>query len=448
MNSRIFGVVAALGLLGACGQRELPLEGERLAIRDLALAAAVDDDTGEGAEAVVDELADIARAIDLPAETANTNWTQKGGNAQHYIANPALGRTLTPLWSANIGSGDSRKYRLTADPVIADGRVYTLDARSQVMAHSTAGAALWRASVTPPSERNQDASGGGLAYGDGRLYVTTGFGALVALDAATGAELWVQDTDAAVAGAPAFANGLVYLVSRDNRAWAVDAETGRIRWQLPGTPSPSGLIGGAAPAITDRVAVFPLSSSELVAALQKSGVRVWASPISGQRRGRVYATVTDISGDPVVADDRIYVGTQSGRTVAVTASGGQRLWTAEEGAYSPVMPAGDSVFLVTDQAELVRLDAETGTRIWGVELPYFTKSKPKRYKSVFAHYGPILAGGRLIVASDDGLVREFDPVDGSEIGSFALRGGAASDPVVAGGTLYLISANGQLHAFR
>ena len=401
----------------------------------------------EGARAT-DEPANQARDINLPAATANADWTQKGGNAAHYIANPALGPALAPFWSASIGSGDSRKFRLTADPVVADGRVFTLDARSTVMAHSTAGASLWRRDLTPTSERNGDASGGGLAFGDGRVFATTGFGALVALDAETGAELWVQDTDAAVAGAPAFANGLVYIVSRDNRAWAVDAETGRIRWQLPGTPSPSGLIGGAAPLVTDRVAVFPLSSSELVAALKKSGVRVWASPVSGQRRGRAYASVTDVSGDPVLDGDRIYVGTQSGRTVALTATGGQRLWTAEEGAYSPVAPVGGSVFLISDQAELVRLDAETGERIWGVELPYFTKDKPRRFKSVFAHYGPVLAGGRLIVASDDGQVREFNPVDGTQIGSFALRGGAASDPVVAGGTLYLVSKNGQLHAFR
>ncbi|KAJ55647.1 quinoprotein [Actibacterium mucosum KCTC 23349] len=423
------------------------MEGERLEVRAFASVGELAEGD-EPLDATVEEAAAEIPEFEIPTETANADWTQKGGNSAHFVLNPALGGNLTQLWSANIGSGDSRKHRLSADPVVADGRVFTLDSRSQVKAHSTAGAALWSADLTPGSERNADASGGGLAFGDGRVYATTGFGSLVALDAATGAELWVQDTDSAVAGPPTFADGLVYTVSRDNRAWALDAETGRIRWQLPGTPSPSGLIGGAAPVVTDRVAVFPLSSSELVAALKKSGVRVWASPISGQRRGTAYTSVSDLSGDPVFTGDRVYAGTQSGRTVAVTASGGQRLWTAEEGAYSPVVPAGNSVFLVTDQAELVRLDAETGERVWGFELPYFVKERPRRLKSVFAHYGPILAGGRLIVVSDDGQLREFDPQDGTLLKSTKLRSGAASNPVVAGGTLYLVTTNGQLHAFR
>jgi len=52
------------------------------------------------------------------------------------------------------------------------------------------------------------------------------------------------------------------------------------------------------------------------------------------------------------------------------------------------------------------------------------------------------------VASSDGLIRQFDPASGALIGTIALPGGAASAPVVAGQTLYVISKTGQLHAFR
>jgi outer membrane protein assembly factor BamB len=114
----------------------------------------------------------------------------------------------------------------------------------------------------------------------------------------------------------------------------------------------------------------------------------------------------------------------------------------------PVWVSGGSVFLISDQNELVRLDGATGERIWGAELPLFVKERERRRKSIFAHYGPILAGGRLIVASDDGQLRSFNPTDGSALGSVDLPGGAASDAVVAGQTLYVVSGNGQLHAFR
>ena len=52
-------------------------------------------------------------------------------------------------------------------------------------------------------------------------------------------------------------------------------------------------------------------------------------------------------------------------------------------------------------------------RVWGVKLPFFTKERPKRQATVFAHYGPVLAGGRLYVASNDGLIRAFDPTNGA-----------------------------------
>ena len=54
----------------------------------------------------------------------------------------------------------------------------------------------------------------------------------------------------------------------------------------------------------------------------------------------------------------------------------------------------------------------------------------------------------MIVASNDGMLRSFDPVNGALAGSVEIPGGATTAPVVAGGTLYLVSRKGQLHAFR
>ena len=83
-----------------------------------------------------------------------------------------------------------------------------------------------------------------------------------------------------------------------------------------------------------------------------------------------------------------------------------------------------------------------------MELPLFTENKPKKQGALYSHYGPILAGGRLIVASSDGLLRSFDPVDGKLIYSVEVPDGASSNPVVANGTLYVLGGKGELHAFR
>jgi outer membrane protein assembly factor BamB len=59
-----------------------------------------------------------------------------------------------------------------------------------------------------------------------------------------------------------------------------------------------------------------------------------------------------------------------------------------------------------------------------------------------------LAGGRLILASSDRILREFDPADGTLISSSRLSYGAASSPVVVKETLYLLNTDGALLAFR
>ena len=428
--------VAALALLAACTEPQLILTGERLDLR-------ADTDT-----AAQDDATSVSRAIDLPGQTANAAWTHKAGSATHSLTHPALGTGLTRVWSASIGQGNDRRHRISADPVIADGRIFTVDSRASVSAHSTSGALLWTADLTPAGESPDAASGAGLAIAGNRLFVSTGFGDLIALDAATGNRIWVQELNASAAGAPTVVGDLVYLVTRDALAWAVNVDDGRVAWTLPGTPSSSGVVGGAAPVVNDRLAIFPFANGELVAALREGGTRIWSSHVAGQRRGRVYARISDISGDPVIHGDRIYAGSPAGRTVAIDLSSGDTIWNAREGAMSPVVVAGGSVFTVSDQAELVRLDAETGSRIWGTELSFFVNETAKKRKAVYSNFGPLLAGGQLFVASSDGSLRAFDPESGVQSGTAPLPGGAASNPVVAGRTLYVVSGDGQLHAFR
>jgi outer membrane protein assembly factor BamB len=240
----------------------------------------------------------------------------------------------------------------------------------------------------------------------------------------------------------------VFVSGRDGVGWAVDAATGRILWSIRSTPDRLGVMGGAAPAVSGETVVFPFISGELVAAETQTGTVRWTSYVLGERPGASYARVTDITGDPVIVGDRVYVGNHSGETAAIDLGTGQTVWTAPKGALGPVTVAGGSVFLISDQNNLTRLDASGGEVIWSIPLPFFVNPRPARREAIFAHFGPLLAGGRLVVASSDGLVRLFNPADGALIGSASLPSGAAAGPLVAGGTLYVLARNGTLNAFR
>jgi outer membrane protein assembly factor BamB len=155
-----------------------------------------------------------------------------------------------------------------------------------------------------------------------------------------------------------------------------------------------------------------------------------------------------VTGDPVVQGGTIFAGNAAGRVYAVRASNGETIWSAPEASLGAVIVAGGSVFTISDENRLVRLDAATGARIWSVEMPFFTANKPRKHLGVVAHYGPVMAGGRIVVASGDGLLRLFDPASGAMVASAEIPGGAASAPALAGGMLYVVGGDGQLHAFR
>lgn len=430
--TRCLGLVSGLAALSACTDPEVILPGEREEIREEISTLAP--------ESVVASFA-------APAVTRNAEWTQGHGSPKYRTDHPALGNALTHLWSAKIGQGDKKRARISADPVVAEGRVFTLDSAGQLAATSTGGETLWTRSMRPERDDRNEISGGGLAFGGGRLYVTTGYGNAHAIDPATGEELWVQKLGATGTAAPSYDNELVYLVAGDDVAWAIEADSGRVRWQLDALDDVNNVFGGPAPAITDQFVIFGYGNGDLQAAFKNGGLRLWSANVAGVRGGYAINRIGDITGDPIVYGDRVFAANNSGRLIAVSLGSGQRLWTARHGAAQPVWAAGNALFAVTDLNEIMRLDIETGATVWSQELPKFVKTRPGRRETIFTHNGPILAGGQLIVASADGVMRVYNPDTGDLIRTVDIPGGATTNPVVANGVLYVVSGKGDLHAF-
>ena len=437
------GAVIASLLLSACAEPEVILPGLRQDVRSV-----LQNDDSLLAPADIAIPANTTRAIALPKAVNNASWSQSAGTPSTRVANAALRSAPQLAWSSNIGQGDSRKQRITAAPVVSGARVFTIDSSALVTATSTSGAVLWTRDLTPASDGGGDATGGGLAVDGDTLYVSLGFGIVSALDVATGGTRWSQDIEGTGSGAPTVYGDLVYFTSGDDLGWALNKSNGRVQWQTGASTSISNVLGAPAPAISPDIAVMAFGSGEVQGLFRQGGLDRWNTSVVGKRPGRALSNISDVTSGPVISGDTVYVGNQSGRLAALSLAGGERRWVARDGAIGPVWPAGDSVFAISDLNELVRLDANTGQRIWGVPLPNFVKDKPKRQSEVFAHYGPIIAGGRVIIASNDGKLRSFDPTNGALVGSVEIPGGATTAPVVAGGTLYVVSSKGQLHAFR
>ena len=257
-----------------------------------------------------------------------------------------------------------------------------------------------------------------------------------------------QDVEAAATGAPTVVGGTVFAIGRDGIAWAIDAASGRVQWTARALVDGAGILGGASPAVAGDFVYLPFRTGQISAARIETGQGVWQARLAGSRIGFPTSTISDLQGDPVIVGGTIFAGSHSGRSAAIDAATGQILWTADEGAMSAPVVTPNSVFQVTERNALVRLDAATGETVWLAELPLYEQTRVRRRKDFFAHFGPVLAGGRLWVASNDNLLRAFDPSSGALAGTVSLPGGAASNPIVAGSTLYIVTGNGQIHAFR
>ena len=425
----------ALAGCGIFGDDEELLSGERIPVR------LTSDDVRTSPES-------RAQLEPLSPVFSNNAWTQTNGSALHALGNLAGPSNLSVAWRSSFGDGGGGRGLLTSPPIVAGGTVFMLDAAANVSAFdASTGARRWRTDLSPEGEDGTDGFGGGLAFENGVVHATTGFGEALALDATTGEIKWRLRLTAPSRAAPAVSNGLMVAIARDNTAFGISADDGGLVWRVAGASSEAGVLGGASPAISDGgVAVLPFGSGELVAASASNGRRVWSDILSGGRRGLARSSISDISSDPVLMGVAVIAGNQSGRLAAFDGRSGRRGWTREFGASSPVWGDGQTIFVVTDDAQLMRLSAQDGSTLWSTPLRAFRDEEDR--EDPIGYGGPVLAGGHLIITSALGQVLTFDPISGEPVQNLSLSGAAPLGPVVANGTVYVVTNGGSLVALR
>ena len=125
---------------------------------------------------------------------------------------------------------------------------------------------------------------------------------------------------------------------------------------------------------------------------------------------------------------------------------GQRLWEINVGGISTPWVAGEWVFVVTDDARLLCIARGSGKVRGATQLPRYRKEKKKANPINWT--GPILAGDRLVVTSSQGQMVNVSPADGTIQSTVKAGGPVLLSPIVAGGTLYILTNDGRLTAWR
>ncbi len=442
MDDRLFPSLLLAGslLVGGCsvpdflkGEPEEILEGERVSVLELTQELSPDPDVA-------------SRTIVLPAVEDEQDWPQLGGNARHLPGHRALGSSLNRAWTSSIGAGSNRNRRLVNPPVIADGRVMAMDATGIVAAHDAeTGNQLWRVRAADPEEDSVPL-GGGVAYAEGVVFVSTGFGEIVALDADNGGLVWRAEANGPLRAPPTLAGGRLFVTTVDNQLEARDAANGELQWTHTGIVEPAGLLGGSNPAVDDNTVIVAYSSGELFALRLQNGRPLWSDSLAAIRRVGALTNLADIRGAPLLEDGRVVAISQSGRMVALDLRTGERIWEQAVGGTQTPVSIGDFIYVLTNTNQLVALAADNGLIAWVTALPSWANPAKRRGPIVYA--GPVLAGERLSIVSSQGEVIQFDAVTGEEAARLPLPSGSTIPPVVAGRTLYVLSDNATLTAFR
>lgn len=394
----------------------------------------------------VDETT-AALPITLPEAVANSEWAQSGGNATKSVGHVALGTALGLAWQVSIGEGNGKAGRLLSGPVVGGGRVYTVDTRGVVRAFDERnGGQVWQASFGTTGKDSDVLYGGGVAYADGRVYATNGLGSVAALDAATGSAVWTVKPAGPLRGAPTIADGTVYVMTQDNQIFSLKAADGATNWSSAAALEIAGVFGSASPAVARGTVVAGFSSGELNAYRYENGRVVWQDALSRTSISTSVSSLSDIDADPVIDGNQVFAVGKGGRMVALDLISGQRQWEVNVAGISTPWVAGDWVFVVTDEAKVVALSRANGKVRWVNELPRWRNVKDK--KGPLFYSGPVLAGGRLILAGSNGALINVNPVDGSFQSQTGAGAGLSFQPVVANSTLYVLTDEGRLLAYR
>jgi outer membrane protein assembly factor BamB len=399
-------------------------------------------------------------AGNAPRQFHRVKWVFPTG--QRIVSSPTLhddaivfGSDDGHVSSVDAATGRQRWMQGTGGPVsstpaIAGGRVYALSYDSHLYAmDERSGEVLWK--FATGGERRFEARGlhgmqprtqtfadvfdvylSSPVVADGAVFFGSGDGHLYAVDAATGNLRWRFRTADVVHASPAFADGVVYAGSWDGRFYAVDARSGAQRWMFQ---------AGVDTLVHNQQGFqsSPMVANGVVYTGCRDGHVYALDARTGQERWRVDTNASWVNATPAVSEGRVYFGTSdSSLYQVVDAASGKPLQQHDVLAYMFASPtvAGDVVMLGMLNGVLQARDKASGSLLWEFQT-----------EASRANRGWVLTAERrfnapMIFVSSWHEATDVAQDKAASVGSFY------STPLVAGGVVYVGSADGNLYAIE
>jgi outer membrane protein assembly factor BamB len=323
-------------------------------------------------------------------------------------------------------------------PLLSEGRVFHADRPDRVIAFdAVSGSELWRQTLSDdngvPAHINTR-----IGAGVDAVYVGTQQGVVYAFAAADGELLWKTRLSSEVAAPPVSNGQLVVVRSNDGRINGLDAATGAPRWVQEAAVPALSLQGASRAHIADNRVFVGLDNGRLMAIAADSGEVLWETAIGIPAGRSEFERLVDLDADPVYDGGTLYVASYQTRIAAISPVSGRIQWSRDLSTHQALRFDGARLYISTADAQVLALDPDNGTVLW--------RQDGLSGRQITA---PLLHGGMVAVADFRGYMHFMSPEDGRFLGRLRLsEAPITADPASDGERIYVVDAAGAIQALQ
>jgi len=335
------------------------------------------------------------------------------------------------VWSANVGDGMG-DHGLSMAPIYSSGVLYAADYEGRLVA---VDAENGRKTM---ELKTGQAFSGGPGLDDERIYMGTVDGRVVAYDRGNGAELWNAQVSSEVLAPPASADGVVVVRCIDGRVFGLDAANGRRMWIYDHSVPLLTLRGNADLLVRAGIVFVGYDDGSVVSLRIGDGTLVWSQNIVSPEGRTELDRLADIGQRMVFIASDLLVSSYKSRLVSLAADSGRMLWFKDISSVTGVQVDRTNLAISEKNGDLWMLDRRNGSTQWKIDQ--LTNRELTR---------PAFYGNYVVVGDIEGYLHWID----TDIGAFVARervdkNGFAAAPLSVGTTLYVLTRDGDLVAYR
>jgi len=338
--------------------------------------------------------------------------------------------TLSEMWAVHIAKKGSRYADLKLDPVISNGIIYTANADGTIQATDKVnGKVLW-------SKQLANSLVSGPTVANGYIAVTTNSSTVLVLNQANGIQLWQANLSGDALAKPVISNKQILVKTIDGNVYAFLLKTGEKLWVVDHGSPHLILKASSSPVVFDKLILVGFSDGKLDAIDRETGRVIWQRSIAYATGGSDVERLVDIDADPIVKGDSIYLASYQGYIGALSLKSGEFTWRKRASIYKNILVNDNIIYFVDNESVIWALNRLNGQVKW-------------KQEALKAHVltEPVLMGSHLFVGDVDGLLHGLDTHNGELVSRTKLGGPVLTTPVVSGGSIYVMTANGKLSRF-